>query len=536
MEIHRNRMAGTWRTTRTSPPPNSSADTIRAVTAITLRAGNAPEIKADALVIAVAHGADGKLVLAPGAEAVDAALRRRLLATLGSLGATGKAGECHRVATFGATAAPVVVVVGLGPAPRRGQSFTSEAIRRAAGAATRSLAGSRQVAVALPLIADDGIRAVAEGALLGAYAYRRYRTASLEAHQPPVESIILLVPDARSAEAKRALSRAEIVTQAVCAARDLVNTPPSDLHPKEFADFAAAEAKRMNLDIEILDEKALKKGGYGGILGVGQGSVNPPRLVRLSYRHPRAKRTLALVGKGITFDSGGLSLKPSASMEWMKSDMGGAAAVVTAMVAIAALKLPVNVTGWAPLAENMPSGHAQRPSDVLTIYGGKTVEVLNTDAEGRLVLADALVRASEEQPDVIVDAATLTGAQLVALGTHTSAVMANDDDLRAKVVDAANRAGEQMWPMPLPPELRKSLDSQIADIANMGESFGGMLVAGMFLKDFVGNRGDQQIPWAHLDIAGPAFNQGEAYGYTPKGGTGAAVRTFVQLAEDVAAG
>jgi leucyl aminopeptidase len=206
-----------------------------------------------------------------------------------------------------------------------------------------------------------------------------------------------------------------------------------------------------------------------------------------------------------------------------------------AVAAIARLKLAVNVTGWAPLAENMPSGSAQRPSDVLTIYGGKTVEVLNTDAEGRLVLADALVRASEEQPDLIVDAATLTGAQLVALGTRTSAVMANDDELRSQVLDAAERAGEQLWPMPLPPELRKSLDSPVADIANMGESFGGMLVAGTFLKDFVGERDGKQIPWAHLDIAGPAFNQSEPYGYTPKGGTGAAVRTFVQLAEDLAA-
>ncbi|HVT78223.1 MAG TPA: leucyl aminopeptidase, partial [Acidimicrobiales bacterium] len=207
---------------------------------------------------------------------------------------------------------------------------------------------------------------------------------------------------------------------------------------------------------------------------------------------------------------------------------------VLATTAIARLKLAINVTAWAPLAENMPSGSAQRPSDVLTIFGGKTVEVLNTDAEGRLVLADALVRASEEQPDYIVDAATLTGAQLVALGTHTSGVMGNDDDLRKAVVDAATTAGEQMWPMPLPPELRKSLDSQVADIANIGDSYGGMLVAGLFLQDFVGKRDGQPIPWAHLDIAGPAFNQGSPYGYTPKGGTGAAVATFVQLAEDLA--
>ena len=224
-------------------------------------------------------------------------------------------------------------------------------------------------------------------------------------------------------------------------------------------------------------------------------------------------------------------------MEWMKSDMGGAAAVLTAMVAIASLKLAVNVTGWAPLAENMPSGTAQRPSDVITIYGGQTVEVLNTDAEGRLVLADALVRASGEDPDFIVDAATLTGAQLVALGTRTSGIMANDDAFRTAVFDAATRAGEQMWPMPVPPELRKSLDSSVADIANItGDTYAGMLVGASFLADFVGSRDGVPITWAHLDIAGPGFNQGEPFGYTPKGGTGAAVRTFVQLADDVASG
>ena len=511
---------------------------------ITLAAGDPRQVKADAVVVGVAR-TDGRPSLTAQAKDIDSALKRQLLPTLISLGATGKAGEVHRVTTFGATAAPVVVAVGLGEpdaAPARsrraaGQEFTAEAVRRAAGAAIRSLAGTKRVALALPAPAggDTPVRAIAEGALLGAYDYLRYRNSSRADHRPPVESITILTDDPKSREAKLALSRAQIVAEAVYAARDLVNTPPSDLHPKEFAEFAAQQAKSLNLDIEILDEKALKKGGYGGIMGVGQGSVNPPRLVRIAYRHPKAKKTLALVGKGITFDSGGLSLKPSASMDWMKSDMGGAAAVVTAVAAIAKLKLPVNVTGWAPLAENMPSGTAQRPSDVLTIFGGKTVEVLNTDAEGRLVLADALVRASSEQPDLIVDAATLTGAQLVALGTRTSGVMANDDDLRAAVVDAATRAGEQMWPMPLPPELRKSLDSQVADIANIGDRNGGMLVAGLFLKDFIGERDGAPIPWAHLDIAGPAFNQGDAHGYTPKGGTGAAVRTFVQLAEDIAA-
>ncbi|MDX6243414.1 MAG: leucyl aminopeptidase [Frankiales bacterium] len=502
------------------------------MTAIALAAGAAHQIKADAVVIAVAKGADGQLLLAPGAEAVDRALGRRLLATLTGLGATGAAGECHLIPSLGATTAPIVAVAGLGNAPSRRQPYPAEAIRRAAGTAIRSLAGTRRVAVSLPLQGDpdEALRSIAEGALLGAYAYLRYRTTSRVSHKPPVESVIVLVDDPRSKTAKQALSRAEIVAAAVSSARDLVNTPPSDLHPREFADFSAAEAKRVNLDIEILDEKALKKGGYGGIVGVGQGSVNPPRLVRLAYRHPKATKTLALVGKGITFDSGGLSLKPAAPMEWMKSDMGGAAAVLATVNVAARLGLQVNVVGYAPMCENMPSGSAIRPSDVLTMYGGRTVEVLNTDAEGRLVLADAIVRAGEDSPDYLIDVATLTGAQLVALGAHTSAVMGNDDLFRGRVVDAAGRAGEQMWPMPLPPELRRSLDSDVADIANMGDRYGGMLVAGLFLQDFV----PEGLAWAHLDIAGPAFNQGNPHGYTPKGGTGAAVRTLVELLEDIA--
>ncbi len=531
-------------------PPIGPAIRLRsaAMTAITLGSQAPHEIAADAVVIGVVQGSGRTpLIVAPGGEPIDVALGRRLVSTLVSLGATGTEGELHRFPTFGAIKAPVIVAVGLGVAPGRGRPFQAETLRRAVGAAVRELAGSAKVAIALigastatgakASAADsDTIGALAEGALLGAYAYRRYRHASLDAHQPPVESVIVLVADARSRGARAVIKRAEAITTAVNLARDLVNAPPSDLSPREFAEIATAQATRAGVSIEVLDEKALRKNGYGGIVGVGQGSVNPPRLIQLRYTHPKATRTLALVGKGITFDSGGLSLKPAASMDWMKSDMGGAAAVLAAIIAIAELKLAVNVTGWAPMAENMPSGTAQRPSDVLTIYGGKTVEVLNTDAEGRLVLADALVRASEDQPDLIVDAATLTGAQLVALGTRTSGIMANDDDLRDKVADAASRAGEQMWPMPLPVELRKSLDSPIADIANIGEPFGGMLVAGTFLREFVGSHDGEPIPWAHLDIAGPAFNQGDAYGYTPKGGTGAAVRTFIQLADDMAGG
>jgi leucyl aminopeptidase len=507
------------------------------VSALTVTSSKPTDLKVDALVVGVGKGPDGP-VLAPGAESVDKAFKGKLAATVASLGGTGAAGEVTKVPALGATRASVVVAVGLGEGSgdggrrRRPATYEPETLRRAAGMAGRALAGTRKVGLALPAKDAPAVEAVAQGALLGAYAYHRYRVASKEKHKDPVESFTLVTGSAKDKAVKAAVEHARTVTDAVNLARDWVNTPPLDLPPAEFAAAATAAARDAGLGVEVLDEKALKKQGYGGILGVGQGSSRPPRLVKLTYTSRKAKRHLALVGKGITFDSGGLSLKPSASMEWMKSDMGGAAAVIAAMTAIARLRPDVNVTGWAPMAENMPSGTAQRPSDVLTIYGGKTVEVLNTDAEGRLILADALVRASEEEPDLVVDIATLTGAQLVALGSRTAAIMSSTDEVREAVTAAAERAGEAMWPMPLPDELRASMDSEVADIANMGDKYGGMLVAGLFLKEFVpdGRR------WAHLDIAGPAFNDSKPHGYTPKGGTGAGVRTLVQLAEDLAAG
>jgi leucyl aminopeptidase len=254
--------------------------------------------------------------------------------------------------------------------------------------------------------------------------------------------------------------------------------------------------------------------------------------VKLSYTRGKANTHLALVGKGITYDSGGISLKPAGHNETMKCDMSGAAAVFAAVVAAARLGLEVNVTGWLALAENMPSGSATRPGDVLRMYSGKTVEVLNTDAEGRLVLADALWAASQEKPDAIVDVATLTGAMVLALGSRTFGIMGNDEAFRTAIHEAAEEVGEESWPMPLPEHLRKGMDSPTADIANMGERMGGGLVAGLFLREFVG----EGITWAHLDIAGPAFNEQGPFGYTPKGGTGSAVRTLVRLAELTAAG
>nr|WP_230421518.1 leucyl aminopeptidase [Actinomadura soli] len=490
------------------------------MTSISLDGTDLASIDADAIVIGVAPAGTG-VAPAAGSEDLDRALDGRLAEALAALGATGKAGEVTKLPALGAVAAKLIVAAGLGETP------SAEDVRRAAGAAVRSLAGHAKVAVALPAASADDVEAVALGALLGAYSFDSYRTG--DEHKSPVVEIRLLAPASEEA----AVERARTLAASVTLVRDLVNTPPSHLCPEDLAGEAERVAGETGLAIEVLDEKALVEGGYGGIAGVGQGSVNPPRLVRLAYAHPEAAKTLVLVGKGITFDSGGLSLKPSEAMDWMKSDMGGAAAVLGALAAIARLKPTVNVVGYMTIAENMPSGTAQRPSDVLRIYGGKTVEVLNTDAEGRLVMADALVRAGEDSPDLLVDVATLTGAQLVALGTRTTGIMANDDDVREKVVAAAGRAGEASWGMPLPAELRKGLDSSVADIANIsGDRWGGMLVAGTFLKEFV----PDGVKWAHLDIAGPAFNKGEPYGYTPKGGTGAAARTLVQIAEDLADG
>ncbi|MHB1595636.1 MAG: leucyl aminopeptidase [Streptosporangiaceae bacterium] len=481
------------------------------------------EVRADAVVVPIGQGAEGPVPTA-WAAGVDAALGGGLAATLSALGATGRAEEVTRVAAAGQLAAPLVAAVGVGPLT--GPQPDPEVLRRCVGAAVRALASDRvrTIAVAVPGADAGAVTAAGLGALLGGYAFSRYRTT-----RPDPDLLLLVAGD----HVPAALDRARALAGAVTLVRDLVNTSPADLYPEVLAAEAARVAAESGLGIEVLDADALREGGYGGIAAVGQGSVHPPRLVRLSYRHPDAARTVVLVGKGITFDSGGLSLKPPKAMETMKSDMGGAAAVLAAVQAIATLGPAVNVVGYLPLAENMPGGGAQRPSDVISIYGGTTVEVLNTDAEGRLVLADALARSGQDGPDLLVDVATLTGAQVVALGTRMAAVMANDDAVRDGVAAAAGRAGEAFWPMPLPEDLRKGLDSKVADLANVtGERDGGMLAAGLFLREFV----PDGVRWAHLDIAGPAFNSGEAYGYTPRGGTGFAVRTLVQVAEDVAAG
>ncbi len=481
--------------------------------------------QADVLIVGVQQDGEGPVLADTGlADAIDAAFGGELIELLALAGATGKADEVVKVPTRGAIAAPLLVAAGLGKVDDGGP--TADAVRRASGAAARALAGTEH---AVSTLGRLDLSAAAEGSLLGAYQFTAYK--SNGNGKDPVARVGLLVPQAATGtDAEGAVRRATLVAEAVRAARDLVNTPPNDLYPASFADRASALAEQAGLQVEVLDEVALAAAGYGGVLGVGGGSSRPPRLVRIAYRPQGASRHVALVGKGITFDTGGISIKPAQNMDQMTSDMSGAAAVIATTVLAARLELPIAVTATVPMAENMPSATAYRPGDVLRIYGGKTVEVLNTDAEGRLILADALVRAAEDEPDYLIDTATLTGAQIVALGTRTAGVMGTEE-FRDRVAGHAQRTGEGGWAMPLPEELRSDLDSRIADIANItNHRWGGMLAGGIFLREFV----PDGLPWAHVDVAGPAFNTGGPWGYTAKGGTGVPVRTLAAVLADIA--
>ena len=493
------------------------------MTATLTLAAAKPLPTADVLVVPTVPKGRG-IDLAGPTSALTPAARRRLIELLSELKATGKCGDVVRVA--GVAGAPLIAAVGLG-APSDG-TWSSEDLRRAFGDAVRSLTGFRRIAIVTPSSDSAQLTAIATGTLLGAYAFHNFKGRTAKDAPKPVRNVTLIVDDPKDPAMKSLVHEVSVVAAAVNLTRDLVNTPPSHLPPAGLATAAVDAVNGLPVEVEILEEQELADAGFGGILAVGQGSVNAPRLIRLAYRPENAVAHLAFVGKGITFDSGGISIKPAAGMDAMKSDMAGAAAVIAATVAIARLGLPVAITAYAPSAENMPSGSAQRPSDVITIYGGRTVEVLNTDAEGRLILADALVRAAEDSPDAIVDVATLTGAATIALGLRTSGIMANDDTFRDEVFAASRMAGESMWPMPLPEHLRASMDTPWADIANIGDRHGGMLSAGLFLKEFV----PDSIRWAHLDIAGPSHNDGAPFGDTPKGGTGAAVSTLIQLARN----
>jgi leucyl aminopeptidase len=453
-------------------------------------------------------------------------------AGLRALEATGGSEQVHRLVV---PSLPVgsVLTVGLGK-PR--SEWPADTIRRAAGVAARSLNGVEAAITTLAELPGDDVRSAAvEGLILGSYRFDAFRSGKTAPKDHGLRKITVLASDSGAKDAKKQTAHGAAVATAVATARDLVNTPPSHLFPAEFAKRAKAVGEAAGLEVEVLDDKALKKAGYGGVIGVGQGSSRPPRLVRLIHRgsqlakNPKRAKKVALVGKGITFDTGGISIKPAASMHYMTSDMGGAAAVIATVVLAARLELPIDVTATVPMAENMPSATAQRPGDVLTQYGGTTVEVLNTDAEGRLILADAIVRACEDNPDYLIETSTLTGAQTVALGARIPGVMGSDE-FRDRVAEISQRVGENGWPMPLPDELKEDLKSTVADLANIsGQRFAGMLVAGVFLREFVADG----VAWAHIDVAGPAYNTGSAWGYTPKGATGVPTRTMFAVLADI---
>jgi leucyl aminopeptidase len=499
-------------------------------------ASSLPKRAGDAvLVVPVISGQDeDATATVVGNPFLDAEAVGEIDVALKALGAKGGTDQLTRVV---APSLPVASVLTVGLGNDRDE-WPADVIRRAAGVAARSLNGTSAV---ITTLSDLDLSAAIEGLILGAYRFTDFRSSKTAPKDDGLRKITVLAADTK-AKTKAAAERAAAIATAVTTARDLVNTPPSHLYPAEFAKRAKALGEAAGLEVEVLDDKALAKDGYGGVIGVGKGSSRPPRLVRLAHRgaknksHTQGAKTgkakkVALVGKGITFDTGGISIKPAANMHHMTSDMGGAAAVIATVVLAAKQQLPIDVIATVPMAENMPSSTAQRPGDVLTQYGGITVEVLNTDAEGRLILADAIVRACEDGPDYLIETSTLTGAQTVALGARTPGVMGSDE-FRDRVAEISQAEGENGWPMPLPEELKDDLKSTVADLANVsGSRYAGMLVAGTYLREFVADG----VQWTHIDIAGPAYNTGGPWGYTGKGGTGVPTRTMFAVLEDIAA-
>ncbi len=461
----------------------------------------------------VAHGLTVEAV--SGDQALPSGLDRDALV---SLGFTGQAGQVQVVPGDGR----LMAAVGLGPV----DGIDTVGVRRAAAALARSVRGRRSLATDLASAARsddlseaDTAHAVVEGTALGVYRFGYKSTKS----DDRLTRVTLV--GSTAAGVRSAVERATAVVDGVTLARDLVNEPGGSLTPPKFANRVRRMARDRGLTIKVLDEAAIRRARLGGLLGVNRGSTQPPRFVELTYTpKERPRGTLALVGKGLTFDAGGLSIKTRQGMKDMKMDMGGAAAVVGAMSVLPAVAPHCRVRAYLPMTDNMLGGDATRPGDVLTLRNGKTIEVLDTDAEGRLVLADALSLASEAKPDAIVDLATLTGACVVALGPRIAGLMGRDDGFLTQVEEASTRTGERVWRLPLPVDYRSMVDSSVADMKNIGGSYGGTLTAGLILSEFVADG----IPWAHLDIAGPAFADGDD-GEVVTGGTGFGVRLLVDL-------
>lgn len=432
----------------------------------------------------------------------------------GALTAAGFEGKAGQSMTVPHNAAAGLLLVGIGDEI----SYTS--LKTASGHASRLVKTERAVSLLAQVDISEAGRAVTEGSMLGAYRFRNYKT---DEEKPGLESLEIVAADPDE------VGHASISAEATILARDWVNTPAKDKAPETLASLAKEATRETSITVRVWDRGKIQAEKLGALLGVAAGSDRDPRVVIMEYRPAGADRHLALVGKGITFDTGGLSLKTAAFMEEMKDDMSGAAAVMAATIGIARLGLPLQVTAIVPLTDNAVGGDATRPGDVLRPLDGPTIEVLNTDAEGRLILADGLSLARRFAPDMTVDVATLTGAASVALGKEVAAVFASDSDVADQVLEAASRAGEEFWQMPLHKGYRKSLDSNIADIKNIsGSRYGGAIVAALFLAEYAGDG-----PWAHLDIAGPARSQ-ETVGEFVKGASGVGVRTLIEIARGMA--
>ncbi len=468
-------------------------------------------LSCDAVVVGAYAG--DRITLAEEAEDLDGKLDGRLIEHLQSAAFEATPGDVVSMTTLGALPARTIVVAGLGGR----ETVAPKDVRRAAAAATRRMSRASDVACALPSLGEEGWSAAAEGFALAGYRFDAYKSEA-----KATELTTVLFPGAT----KLALERGRTYADAIALARNLTNEPASVLTPTELGRRAVEIADASGLQATILDEGELRARGFGGLLAVAAGSSEPPRLIRLRYAPDGAGERIALVGKGVTFDSGGLSIKPWQSMQEMKTDMAGGAAVLGVMSALRELDVGVEVTGIVPATENMVSGDALKPGDVIHHYGGKTSEVINTDAEGRLILADALAWASEDQTSSLVDVATLTSTIRMALGTRMSGLFCDDDDLRAGLLEAAEAAGEDMWHMPFYDAYESEISSDVADLRNRGTASGGAIIAALFLRNFIG----KGIPWAHIDIAGTARAESST-DESPKGGTGIPTRTLLRWLE-----
>jgi leucyl aminopeptidase len=490
---------------------------------IKVTVGDIAQIEADAIVVNLFEGVEQ-----PGGAtaAVDKALDGAIGSLIGRGEIKGKFGEVNIFHTFGKLPARMVAIAGLG----KREDFNVDKIRGVAGEFCRALrkVNCRKIATILHGAGIGGMEleasaeAIAEGALLGLYSFAKYKKPEYE---DVAEMRIVVREGEKVPILELAIGKGKLVAEATNLARDMVNEPANYMTPSQMAEATKEIASKYNLEFKVFDREDMEGMGMGALLGVAKGSNQPPKLIILSYKGDEpSEKALGFLGKGITFDSGGISIKSSEGMGEMKDDMAGAAAVMTALGAIAQLEPKINVTAIIPATENLPSGTALKPGDVLKAMNGKTIEVISTDAEGRLILADALSYAQKLGLSSIIDLATLTGACRVALGTLYSGVFGNNQDLIDKILKAAEKTGERMWQMPMPEEYKEQNKSEIADVKNTGNRYGGAITAALFLAEFVDNN-----PWVHIDIAGTAFSTKES-GYIIKGATGVGVRTLVELA------